>query len=63
MTTLVTWLRYPGRCGSPQMTRENGLRRWQKRGGVKRTTDREHAWPVASNTIGQDFTTTAPDRK
>ncbi len=29
----------------------------------KRTTDSEHAWPVAPNVVAQDFTAEAPDRK
>ncbi|MCC4300363.1 DDE-type integrase/transposase/recombinase, partial [Aurantimonas coralicida] len=29
----------------------------------KRTTDSEHAWPVAPNLVAQDFTAHGPDRK
>ena len=42
--------------------RENGLCGRQKR-RFKRTTDSEHAWPIAPNIIGQDFTATAPNEK
>ena len=42
--------------------RENSLVARQKR-RFKRTTDSEHAWPVASNLIAQDFVADALDRK
>lgn len=42
--------------------RENGLRGRQKR-RFKRTTDSEHAWPIAPNIIDQDLTATAPNQK
>ena len=42
--------------------RENGLRARQKR-RFKRTTDSQHAWPVAPNLLDQDFTATGPDEK
>ena len=42
--------------------RENGLRARQKR-RLERTTDSQHAWPVASNLLDQDFTATGPDEK
>jgi putative transposase len=29
----------------------------------KRTTDSEHAWPVAPNLVAQEFTADGPDRK
>lgn len=42
--------------------RENQLIARQKR-RFKRTTDSEHAWPVAPNLVAQDFTADGPDRK
>lgn len=42
--------------------RQNQLIARQKR-RFKRTTDSEHAWPVAPNLIAQDFTADGPDRK
>jgi putative transposase len=42
--------------------RENQLIARQKR-RFKRTTDSEHAWPVAPNLIAQDFASDGPDRK
>ena len=51
-----------GRRRTARMMRENGLRGRQKR-RFKRTTDSEHAWPVAPNIIDQDFTATAPNQK
>ena len=42
--------------------RENGLVARQRR-RLKRTTDREHAWPVAPNLLAQDFEAEQPDRK
>ena len=51
-----------GRRRTARLMRENGLRGRQKR-RFKRTTDSEHAWPIAPNIIGQDFTATAPNEK
>jgi putative transposase len=42
--------------------RDNGLRARQKQ-RFKRTTDSEHAWPVAPNLIDQDFAAAAPNQK
>jgi transposase InsO family protein len=42
--------------------RENGLYARQKP-RFKRTTDSQHAFPVAPNIIDQDFAATAPDQK
>ena len=42
------------------------IRAGQKSGVIaedKRTTDSEHAWPVAPNLVAQDFTADGPDRK
>jgi putative transposase len=41
---------------------ENQLIAPQKR-RFKRTTDSEHAWPVAPNVVAQNFTADGPDRK
>ena len=35
--------------------------RWHRR--KPRTTDSQHAWPVAPNLLGRNFTATAPNRK
>ena len=51
-----------GRRRTARLMRENGLRARQKR-RFKRTTDSEHAWPIAPNIIDQDFTATAPNQK
>lgn len=51
-----------GRRRTARLMRENGLRGRQKR-RFKRTTDSEHAWPVAPNIIDQDFAATAPNQK
>lgn len=51
-----------GRRRTARLMRENGLRARQRR-RFKRTTDSEHAWPIAPNIIDQDFTATAPDQK
>ena len=58
-----------GRRRTARLMRENGLRARQKR-RFKRTTDSEHAWPIAPNIIDQDFTVTVnrrangtPDRR
>lgn len=45
-----------------RLMRENGLKARQKR-RFKRTTDSEHAFPVAPNLIDQDFTATGPNQK
>lgn len=42
--------------------RENEFKAWQKR-RFKRTTDSEHASPVAANLLDQDFAATAPNQK
>jgi putative transposase len=42
--------------------RENGRKARQKR-RFKRTTDSEHAWPVAPNIIDQDFAASGPNQK
>lgn len=51
-----------GRRRTARLMRENGLAARQKR-RFKRTTDSEHAWPVAPNLIDQDFRAEKPDRK
>jgi putative transposase len=51
-----------GRHRTARLMRENGLVARQKR-RFKRTTDSEHAWPVAPNLLGQDFEAEQPDRK
>ena len=51
-----------GRRRTARLMRDNGLRARQKR-RFKRTTDSDHAWPVAPNLLDQDFTATAPDKK
>jgi putative transposase len=51
-----------GRRRTARLMRENNLRARQKR-RFKRTADSEHAWPVAPNIIGQDFTATGPNLK
>lgn len=51
-----------GRRRTARLMRENGLVARQKR-RFKRTTDSEHAWPVAPNLIAQDFRGEQPDRK
>jgi len=51
-----------GRRRTARLMRENGLLARQKR-RFKRTTDSEHAWPIAPNIIDQDFTATAPNQK
>lgn len=42
--------------------RENGLHARQKR-RFKRTTDSQHAFPVAPNILDQDFAATRPNQK
>lgn len=51
-----------GRHRTARLMRENQLAARQKR-RFKRTTDSEHAWPVAPNLVAQDFTAHGPDRK
>ena len=51
-----------GRHRTARLMRQNGLVARQKR-RFKRTTDSEHAWPVAPNLVAQDFAAEAPDRK
>jgi putative transposase len=51
-----------GRRRTARLMRENDLRARQKR-RFKRTTDSEHAWPIAPNIIDQDFTATATNQK
>jgi transposase InsO family protein len=51
-----------GRRRTARLMRENGLVARQKR-RFKRTTDSEHAWPVAPNLLEQDFTATRVDEK
>jgi putative transposase len=43
-----------GRRRTARIMRDNGLRARQKR-RFKRTTDSEHAWPVAPNLLDQDL--------
>ena len=51
-----------GRRRTARLMRDNGLRARQKR-RFKRTTDSEHAWPIAPNLIDQDFAASAPNQK
>lgn len=51
-----------GRRRTARLMRNNGLQARQKR-RFKRTTDSEHAWPVAPNLLDRDFLTAAPNRK
>ncbi|MBS3981715.1 MAG: IS3 family transposase [Rhodobacteraceae bacterium] len=51
-----------GRHRTARLMRQNQLIARQKR-RFKRTTDSEHAWPVAPNLIAQDFAAGGPDRK
>ena len=51
-----------GRHRTARLMRENQLIARQKR-RFKRTTDSEHAWPVAPNLVAQDFSADGPDRK
>ena len=48
-----------GRHRTARLMRENQLIARQKR-RFKRTTDSEHAWPVAPNLVAQDFTAHGP---
>jgi putative transposase len=51
-----------GRHRTARLMRENDLVARQKR-RFKRTTDSEHAWPVAPNLLAQDFEAEQRDRK
>jgi len=51
-----------GRRRTARLMRENGLQARQKR-RFTRTTDSQHAWPVAPNLIDQDFRAERPDQK
>jgi putative transposase len=51
-----------GRRRTARLMRQNGLQARQKR-RFKRTTDSQHAWPVAANLLDQDFTAARPDEK
>lgn len=51
-----------GRRRTARLMRENGLHARQKR-RFKRTTDSQHAFPVAPNIIDQDFVATGPNQK
>ena len=51
-----------GRHRTARLMKENKLVARQKR-RFKRTTDSEHAWPIAPNHVAQDFSAEAPDRK
>ncbi|WP_254701823.1 IS3 family transposase [Roseovarius sp. THAF27] len=51
-----------GRHRTARLMRENQLIARQKR-RFKRTTDSEHAWPVAPNLVAQGFAADCPDRK
>lgn len=53
--------RLEGSSGKPAATR--GRLRGRQKQRFKRTTDSEHAWPIAPNIIDQDFTATAPNQK
>lgn len=51
-----------GRRRTARLMRENGLKARQKR-RFKRTTDSQHAWPVAPNLVDQDFTAEHANQK
>jgi putative transposase len=51
-----------GRRRTERLMRENGLKARQKR-RFERTTDSDHAWPIAPNIIDQDFAATGPNQK
>src|SRR5580700_5686523 len=51
-----------GRRRTARLMRENGLAGRQKR-RFKRTTDSDHAWPIAPNLLEQNFCATRPDEK
>jgi len=50
-----------GRRRTARLMRENGMQARRKR-RFKRTTDSNHAWPVAPNILDQDFTATGTDQ-
>ena len=51
-----------GRRRIARLMRENGMRARQRR-RYARTTDSLHAFPVAPNLLGQDFTASGPNQK
>jgi putative transposase len=51
-----------GRRRTARLMRENGLKARQKR-RFKRTTDSQHAFPVAPNLLEQDFSAERPNQK
>ena len=51
-----------GRRRTARLMRENGFKARQKR-QFKRTTDSQHACPVAPNLLDQDFSATRPNEK
>lgn len=51
-----------GRRRTARLMRDNGLQARRKR-RFKRTTDSEHAWPVAPNLLDQNFSAAAPNEK
>jgi putative transposase len=51
-----------GRRRTARLMRENGPKARQKR-RFKRTSDSDHAWPIAPNIIDQDFAATGPNEK
>jgi putative transposase len=51
-----------GRRRTARLMRLSGLAARQKR-RFKRTTDSQHAFPIAPNILGQDFATTGPNQK
>ena len=51
-----------GRRRTARLMRDNGLQARQKR-RFKRTTDSEHAWPIAPNLLDQDFSAATPNEK
>lgn len=51
-----------GRRRIARLMRENALKARQKR-RFERTTDSHHAFPIAPNLFGQDFTATGPNQK
>lgn len=51
-----------GRHRVARLMRENGLRARTKR-RFRRTTDSQHAWPIAPNLLAQDFSADRPNQK
>jgi putative transposase len=51
-----------GRRRTARLMRENGLKARQKR-RFKRTTDRQHAFPIAPNLLDQDISAEGPNQK